>query len=87
LDEQLDVGRVDTGQSGYSMTPLAKAAVKPAGHGYGEAHPGVRVVESEDDVSPSSTPVHARRQKQARSRYYSGLSNAWKRISQIGRAY
>jgi hypothetical protein len=83
-----EVERVGTGQSGYSMTPLAKAAVKPAGYFDDSRAPAVHVVE-EDAVSPLSPPWRRGQQQQQKtgSRYYSGFSNAWKRISQIGRAY
>lgn len=77
--EMGDVGRVGTSES---ITPLRHAAVRPAGT-------GVHVVEEEeDDVSPLTTRFDRRVTSEVRpNRYYSGLSDAWKRISQIGRAY
>ena len=71
--------RFELDQNGFSFTPLAPAAVKSAG----DVHPGEPVIVDEGP----QTPVYARSRG---SRYYSGMSNAWKRVSrlsQIGKAY
>ena len=73
--------RIETGESGFSLQPLTKAAIKPAGTSNYPAEPMI----VEEEVPIPGTPVfHARKTP---SRYYSGLSSAWKRLSQIGRAY
>lgn len=74
----------ETEGSGSSLTPPSKAAVRPAGD---VVHPGDPVIVEGEEVL--ATPVYVRNKG---SRYYSGfsqsrLSSAWKRISQIGRAY
>ncbi len=58
--------------------------------GRGRVQP-MRIAEDGDDeaISPL-TPARVRqagRERAAGSRYYSGLSSAWKRVSQIGRAF
>lgn len=77
--ELMDVSRMGTSES---ITPLAQAAVRHAGA-------GVYVVDKEDDddVSPLTTKFRREASGVKPNRYYSGLSDAWKRISQIGRAY
>ena len=74
------VDREWTDASGCMLTPLSKAAVRPAGSQF-TVHPGEPVV-VDDKVDPL-TPVYA---KNKGSRYYSGIQSAWKRVSQIGRA-
>ncbi|KAK5174327.1 uncharacterized protein LTR77_001407 [Saxophila tyrrhenica] len=82
------------GAVAISLMPLTKAAVRPAGYSK-EVVPGVSVVEEEEDDAVSQlTPVYGRnrgatgmRREATGSRYHSVLSNAWKRISQIGKAY
>lgn len=41
------------------------------------------VVGDEEEIDPL-TPVYARKKE---SRYYSMINSAWKRVSQIGKAY
>ena len=69
--------KTDTDESGFSLTPLSKGGVAPAG----TVHPGEPVVV---DEVPSS-PVYPTRHN--RGKYYSGLGSVWQRVSQIGRAY
>ena len=76
----LSPARAETGESGISLQPLTRAAVKPAR----EVHPGEPVIVDEEEPA---TPVYARSRG---SRYYSGISsvrNSLKRWSHIGRAY
>ena len=68
-----------TDLNGFTVTPLSKAAVKPAA-----AYPAEPVI-VEEEMSEMSPP-HSRARKGG-SRYYSGLTGTWKRMSQIGRAY
>lgn len=75
------IDREGTDASGFMLTPLSKAAVTPAGSQF-MVHPGEPVVVDEE-IDPL-TPAYARNKG---SRYYSGMQSAWKRASQIGRAY
>jgi hypothetical protein len=71
-----------TAADGFELTPLSKAAVGPAGSPF-EAFPAQPVVVDEE-IDPLK-PMYSRSRG---SRYYSGVQNAWKRVSQsIGRAY
>ena len=73
--------RDGTNDDGFEMTPLAKAAASR-----GREHLSVlppRPVVVEEEIDPL-TPVYSRKKA---SRYYSGINNAWKRVSQIGKAY
>ena len=71
--------RAETYDSAISLEPLTKVAVRPAGVAY-LAEP---VVVEEAPLTVTS-PTYAGKKG---SSYYSGLSQAWKRVSQIGRAY
>ena len=73
--------RIGTELSGMSLTPLTKGAyISAARAGELDAHPGTPVVVEEAPLSPVF-------QRSKASKYYSGVSGKWKRISQIGKAY
>ncbi|KAK6395044.1 hypothetical protein LTR65_001233 [Meristemomyces frigidus] len=69
------------GEGDVPLTPLARAAVRPAGVDAWEQHPGQPVV-----VDEAAAPTYGPRKG---SRYYSGGWNLkrFSRTSQIGRAY
>ena len=71
--------RMGTDEGGPVLEPLNRAFVQPAGF----AHPGEPVIVEEEPLSSVSS-AHTRK---TGSKYFSGMSSAWRRVSQIGRAY
>ena len=72
--------RPEEDQDGFVLTPLTKAAVRPAG---AEQHPGEPVVIEEAEEGEGS-----RRRTNAKGPgYYTSWSGRFSRISGIGRAY